>query len=68
MRLVRYTAGQTEYVPGTTLRESDGFSIADLSELYHHHWRSKVNDHPPPILQGHRGVEQSKRARHSAGT
>ena len=39
LRLVRYSVGDTEFALGTTLMPSDGLSIADLCDLYHHRWR-----------------------------
>ena len=38
LRLVKYRAGTTTYVLGTTLMDSGTYSIEDLAQLYHGRW------------------------------
>ena len=38
LRLVKYTFDDTTYILGTTLLDSDAYSIDELSDLYHARW------------------------------
>ena len=43
IRLAEYRAGGSVFALGTTLAEADGFSVADLAELYGMRWRIEEN-------------------------
>ncbi len=63
LRLVRYIVGDTEFALGTTLMVSDGFSIADRCELYHHRWHLEELYKSPNIFQDPRGLQRQNRDR-----